>query len=90
VYGHAAGDSVLLQMRGRLKEVTRDSDYLIRWEGEVSTERMATVGYSPPNRMLPFIRSEGIVRFLAGSAHIMTTRDLRADSRCPLERLICW
>jgi diguanylate cyclase (GGDEF)-like protein len=34
MYGHAAGDSVLMQMQERLREVFRESDYLIRWGGE--------------------------------------------------------
>jgi len=34
VHGHAAGDSVLVQMQERLREVFRESDYLIRWGGE--------------------------------------------------------
>ena len=33
-YGHSAGDMVLVQMRQRLQEVFRESDYLIRWGGE--------------------------------------------------------
>lgn len=33
-HGHAAGDAVLVQMRERLREVFRDSDYLVRWGGE--------------------------------------------------------
>ncbi len=33
-YGHAAGDQVLIEMRARLREVFRESDYLIRWGGE--------------------------------------------------------
>jgi len=33
-HGHAAGDAVLTQMRGRLGEVFRASDYLVRWGGE--------------------------------------------------------
>lgn len=33
-YGHAAGDMVLVQMRERLQEVFRESDYLVRWGGE--------------------------------------------------------
>lgn len=33
-YGHTAGDAVLVQMRERLQEVFRDSDYLVRWGGE--------------------------------------------------------
>lgn len=33
-HGHAAGDAVLVQMRERLQEVFRDSDYLVRWGGE--------------------------------------------------------
>jgi diguanylate cyclase (GGDEF)-like protein len=32
--GHAAGDAVLVQMRERLQEVFRESDYLVRWGGE--------------------------------------------------------
>jgi diguanylate cyclase (GGDEF)-like protein len=32
--GHAAGDAVLRQIRGRLQSVFRDSDYLVRWGGE--------------------------------------------------------
>ena len=32
--GHAAGDQVLVQMRQRLEQVFRTSDYLIRWGGE--------------------------------------------------------
>jgi diguanylate cyclase (GGDEF)-like protein len=33
-YGHAAGDLVLMQMCERLREVFRESDYLVRWGGE--------------------------------------------------------
>lgn len=33
-FGHAAGDLVLIQMRERLQEVFRESDYLTRWGGE--------------------------------------------------------
>jgi diguanylate cyclase (GGDEF)-like protein len=33
-YSHAVGDMVLMQMRERLQEVTRDYDYLVRWGGE--------------------------------------------------------
>jgi diguanylate cyclase (GGDEF)-like protein len=33
-HGHAAGDEVLRQMRGRLQRVFRDSDHLVRWGGE--------------------------------------------------------
>lgn len=33
-YGHAAGDKVLTDMRGRLQEIFRESDYLVRWGGE--------------------------------------------------------
>jgi diguanylate cyclase (GGDEF)-like protein len=33
-HGHAAGDAVLVQMRERLREVFRESDYLVRWGGE--------------------------------------------------------
>ena len=32
--GHAAGDAVLQQMRGRLTAVFREADYLVRWGGE--------------------------------------------------------
>ncbi|MDT8999530.1 diguanylate cyclase [Paucibacter sp. APW11] len=34
VYGHSAGDAVLVQMTTRLKQVFRDADYLVRWGGE--------------------------------------------------------
>jgi len=33
-YGHDAGDLVLMQMRDRLQEVFRESDFLVRWGGE--------------------------------------------------------
>ncbi|MCE4554002.1 ligand-binding sensor domain-containing diguanylate cyclase [Pelomonas cellulosilytica] len=33
-HGHMAGDAVLTQMRGRLEQVFRASDYLVRWGGE--------------------------------------------------------
>jgi diguanylate cyclase (GGDEF)-like protein len=33
-YGHSAGDSILVQMQERLREVFRESDYVIRWGGE--------------------------------------------------------
>ncbi len=33
-YGHAAGDAVLMQMRGRLQQAFRAGDYLVRWGGE--------------------------------------------------------
>ncbi len=32
--GHAAGDAVLIEMRHRLQQVFRSSDFLIRWGGE--------------------------------------------------------
>ena len=34
VYGHAAGDAVLVQLGERLKSVMRESDYVVRWGGE--------------------------------------------------------
>ena len=33
-WGHPAGDAVLVQMRARLQQACRDSDYLVRWGGE--------------------------------------------------------
>ncbi|MFA9218914.1 MAG: diguanylate cyclase, partial [Sphingomonadaceae bacterium] len=33
-YGHGAGDAILVQMQERLREVFRESDYLVRWGGE--------------------------------------------------------
>ncbi len=33
-HGHAAGDAVLVQVQARLREVFRESDYLVRWGGE--------------------------------------------------------
>ncbi len=33
-HGHAAGDAVIMQIRGRLQQVFRASDYLVRWGGE--------------------------------------------------------
>lgn len=33
-HGHAAGDRVLAQMRERLQQACRESDYLVRWGGE--------------------------------------------------------
>ncbi|MBW8845513.1 MAG: diguanylate cyclase [Burkholderiales bacterium] len=33
-HGHMAGDAVLEQMRGRLQQVFRATDYLVRWGGE--------------------------------------------------------
>ncbi|WP_374015172.1 diguanylate cyclase [Massilia sp. BJB1822] len=33
-HGHGAGDAVLVQMQERLREVFRESDYLVRWGGE--------------------------------------------------------
>jgi diguanylate cyclase (GGDEF)-like protein len=33
-HGHAAGDAVLVQMRRRLQQAFRQSDYLVRWGGE--------------------------------------------------------
>ncbi len=33
-WGHPAGDAVLMQMRGRLQQVFRAGDYLVRWGGE--------------------------------------------------------
>lgn len=34
VLGHAAGDSVLMQMRERFASVFRETDYMVRWGGE--------------------------------------------------------
>jgi diguanylate cyclase (GGDEF)-like protein len=33
-HGHAAGDAVLVQVAQRLREVARETDYVIRWGGE--------------------------------------------------------
>ncbi len=33
-YGHAAGDEVLKQVSGKISEVVRDDDMLVRWGGE--------------------------------------------------------
>jgi diguanylate cyclase (GGDEF)-like protein len=33
-HGHPAGDAILMQMRERLLEVFRDSDFLVRWGGD--------------------------------------------------------
>jgi diguanylate cyclase (GGDEF)-like protein len=33
-HGHAAGDALLTQMRGRLQRVFRQTDHLVRWGGE--------------------------------------------------------
>lgn len=33
-FGHHAGDQVLMQMRERLQEVFRDSDFVVRWGGD--------------------------------------------------------
>lgn len=33
-YGHHAGDQILIQMRERLQEVFRESDFLVRWGGD--------------------------------------------------------
>jgi diguanylate cyclase (GGDEF)-like protein len=33
-YGHAAGDEVLVQLKDRLRSVTREIDFLVRWGGE--------------------------------------------------------
>jgi len=33
-WGHPAGDAVLVQMRARLQQACRESDYLVRWGGE--------------------------------------------------------
>ncbi|HMC15549.1 MAG TPA: diguanylate cyclase, partial [Albitalea sp.] len=34
IYGHAAGDAVLVQLGQRLRSVMRDSDHVVRWGGE--------------------------------------------------------
>ncbi|MFY7867316.1 diguanylate cyclase domain-containing protein [Roseateles sp.] len=33
-WGHPAGDAILVQMRARLQQACRESDYLVRWGGE--------------------------------------------------------
>lgn len=33
-HGHATGDSILVQLKDRLRTVTREQDYLVRWGGE--------------------------------------------------------
>lgn len=33
-YGHAAGDAVLIDIAGRLREAVRDDDLIVRWGGE--------------------------------------------------------
>jgi diguanylate cyclase (GGDEF)-like protein len=33
-YGHHSGDAVLIQMRDRLHEVFRESDFIVRWGGD--------------------------------------------------------
>ncbi|WP_166423592.1 two-component regulator propeller domain-containing protein [Paraglaciecola sp. 20A4] len=34
MYGHASGDSVLIQIKAILEQVFRETDYLVRWGGE--------------------------------------------------------
>lgn len=34
IYGHTAGDAVLTQIKGILKQVFRETDYFVRWGGE--------------------------------------------------------
>lgn len=34
IYGHSAGDSVLMQIKSILTKVFRETDYLVRWGGE--------------------------------------------------------
>jgi diguanylate cyclase (GGDEF)-like protein len=47
VYGHAAGDAVLVQLGERLKSVMRESDYVVRWGGE---EFLAVVRHADRRR----------------------------------------
>ncbi len=34
IHGHTAGDAVLIQIKGILEQVFRETDYLVRWGGE--------------------------------------------------------
>ncbi len=48
-FGHAAGDAVLMQVRSRLQQVFRESDYLVRWGGEefLIVARESTRAHAP-------------------------------------------
>lgn len=68
-YGHAAGDLILIQMRERLQEVFRESDYLTRWGGEEflvvarATNRLQAGGVAERMRQAianrPFVLEDG-------------------------------
>ncbi len=60
-YGHAAGDSLLQQVRDRLLEAVRDSDTVVRWGGEeflvVARHTDRSQGNYIASRILDLMRS---------------------------------
>ena len=69
LHRHAGGDAVLRQIRARLTQVFRDSDYLVRWGGEEflvvarSTARAHAAGLAERMRAavadMPFVLDDG-------------------------------
>ena len=69
LHRHAGGDAVLRQIRARLTQVFRDSDYLVRWGGEEflvvarSTARAHAAGLAERMRAavadVPFVLNDG-------------------------------
>ena len=92
-YGHSAGDMVLVQMRERLQEVFRESDYLIRWGGEefllIARTTIATRPRPWPNGFaLPFRLANSI--WAAASNWQKRVRSVLPASRfCPRIRVCC-
>ena len=73
-YGHAAGDTVLVEVSHRLRQAVRAEDLVVRWGGEefliVIESRDADVVQALAQRLLDLIAAPGIVH--AGQAIAVT------------------
>src|SRR6185503_7275343 len=84
--GHAAGDLVLRQMRGRLEQVFRASDYVLRWGGEeflavARGSARADAPRSPAARSSSTADSSSSRRPRSASRHSRSRPARRAPSR---------
>lgn len=72
-YGHQAGDAVLVETQRRLKQIFRETDYLIRWGGE---EFLVVVHNTPRNEACEL--AERVVNIIGKENFQLTMNDNQA------------
>ncbi|MGM9481738.1 diguanylate cyclase [Roseateles sp. NT4] len=64
-FGHAAGDAVLIEIAGRLRQAVRDDDLIVRWGGEefliVARGREGLFAQQLAQRLLDLVGSKPVV-----------------------------